>query len=294
MKLNYKTENAFILAAIAAFCGGSTPVISKIALQVFSPFTVISLRFLFACLFLLPLIYKQKALSWKLFKGNLGVAILGALNPILLILALPLTQASVSPLIYACVPALTAIYLYAINHQKISRKQVVGIVMGLTGVALVILLPIIQRGSNLSALAGNLVIFVAAIVFMFYGIRSKKHHSQLQTSPLILTFYFCVVSLIISLPFTIRDVVMTNVNQTPNLLHILSVVFIGVVGTGIFYVIYQRALKLSTEVTAALFTYLQPITTISLAALLLGERITWAFVVGGILAVLGARLASQK
>ena len=65
-------------------------------------------------------------------------------------------------------------------------------------------------------------------------------------------------------------------------------------GTSLFYLIYQYALRMSSEIAASLFTYLQPISTILLAVLLLGEKITIPFIIGGVLAVIGARLASHK
>ena len=61
-----------------------------------------------------------------------------------------------------------------------------------------------------------------------------------------------------------------------------------------FSLSYQYALKLSSEVTAALFTYIQPVATIILAVLLLGERISLPFIVGAVLAIAGAQIASGK
>lgn len=108
MKLSNKTESAFFLAAVAAFCGGSIVVAAKIALEVFEPFTIVFIRFLSAILFLIPLVVKTGEFKFSSIKQFIPVGIVGALNPILLFIALQYTQASVSPLIYASVPAMTA------------------------------------------------------------------------------------------------------------------------------------------------------------------------------------------
>lgn len=294
MHITEKMKDGLVLASIAAFAGGSVPVAAKIALEVFHPFTVVSLRFLFATIFLLPFVYKKKELNKHFFQQLVGVAVIGSLNPILLFLALPFTTASVSPLIYAAVPTLTAIYLYLTQKQFISKRQTVGIVLGFSGVAQIILLPILQKHQNISAFYGNILILGAAIAFMLYGVWSKKKQQQLLVSPLALTFYFSLVTLLISVPFTGHELFLYGVSAEISFRHMLSAVFVGIVGTGLFYIVYQYALKIGSEFVASLFTYLQPIATVLLAAVFLGEKITFVFIIGGVLAILGARLASKK
>src|SRR5579872_4967598 len=106
MKASSKLQNVFILAVIAAICGGAVPVTAKIALEAFQPFTLVVVRFFCACLFLLPFMVKGKELRFSSFKNFIPVAIAGALNPIILFIALPYTQASISPLIYAVIPVM--------------------------------------------------------------------------------------------------------------------------------------------------------------------------------------------
>lgn len=293
MKLSKRLEDAFFLAVVAAFCGGAVPVAAKVALEVFHPFTVITLRFFFATLFLLPFVYKKKELNKKLLSKLWWVGLIGSLNPILLFIALPFTKASVSPLIYACVPAITALYFYLANNQRITQKQVMGIVIGLIGVALIILLPTLQKQQNISAFYGNILIFIAAFNFMFYGIISKRKQAILGASPIALTFYFCLVTFLVSLPFTGYEL-QTYQLGVVGFRHIFSAVFVGLVGTGIFYLSYQYALRMSSELTASLFTYLQPIATILLAVAFLNEKISLPFIIGGVFAVFGARIAARK
>jgi drug/metabolite transporter (DMT)-like permease len=286
-------ENVLLLAAIAAFCGGSIVVAAKIALEVFEPFTLVFIRFFSATLFLLPLLLKKGDFNVSSVKKFIPIGVVGALNPILLFIALPYTKASVSPLIYACVPALTAIYMYFWRHEKIGSKNILGILVGLVGVALIILLPLIEKGVPIAALKGNLLIFLAAIAFMFYGVMSKQHQKELGASPIVLTFYFALVTMFLSIPFVLfelRDGIPAVIQWN----HILAGVYTGIIGTGIFYLVYQYALKLGSELAAAVFTYLQPIATILLASIFLGERITIPFIIGGLLAVTGAKIASKK
>jgi drug/metabolite transporter (DMT)-like permease len=294
MKISHKLENAFVLSILAAFTGGSVAVAAKIALEVFQPFTLVFIRFLFATLFLTPFIQKTGEFNIKNIKTFIPIGIVGALNPILLFIALQWTQASVSPLIYASVPAMTAFYLYFIRGQKIDSKHIVGIGIGFLGVAMIVILPLLDRTLGFDALKGNILIFAAAIAFMVYGIMSKQKQNKINASPTALTFYFSLITLILSIPLAGYEMSHSGFLGAVELKHIVGAIYTGVVGTGIFYLAYQYALKVGSELAAALFTYLQPIATIILAVLFLGEHITVPFLIGGFLAIIGARMAAKK
>lgn len=289
-------KKVVFIIVLAAVCGGLTPPFAKIALEVFPPFTLIMIRFFFATLVLLPFVIHSKDLNWKIFRKEFFVAFVGALNPMILFIALQFTTASVSPLIYALVPTMTAIYIASVRKQKLSFHQMIGIIVGLCGVVLIVLLPVLQKFHfHLQEFSGNLLILLAALTFFAYSIFSKRKQAQDKVSPMSLTFYFCFVTFIVSLPFVAYEVsrgalIMEHIETQ----HVLSSLLIGVVGTSIFYLAYQQSLKLSSELTASLFTYLQPVSTIFFAIVLLGEKLTLLFVVGGVLAIVGARFASIK
>ena len=289
-------NNVILLIIVAAFAGGSIAPFAKIALEVFPPFTLTVIRFLSAALVLLPFVVQNKELDLKTLRGLLWMTVIGAINPILLFIALQFTLASVSPLIYAAVPLLTALYLHRFRHTKITRDNSLGIVVGFVGVGIIILLPFFQYGSvDFKSLWGNLLIFGAVIAFMFYGIISNDKQHELHISPMALTFYLSLVTLIMSIPFAAYELNNQPLDITRmELKHVLSSLEIGFLGTSLFYLAYQKAIQQGNELTASLFTYLQPVATILFAVVLLGEKITPAFVIGGTLALIGAGMASVR
>jgi len=291
---NEKNVNkVFWIVLLAAALGGSIPTILKIGLEVFKPFTLVMIRFLLACLFLLPLIIKTKELSLIKFKQLFLTALFGALNPILFIIALQFTKAQLAILIYAGVPAMTVLYLTVFKKEKIKLEKIIGVIVGLLGVGMIVLLPLLEkREINLSVWSNGLI-FVASMMFLIYGLMSKEKQKKLKVTPLALTFYFSLVAFIISIPFTIYEL---NVYGLANvgIKHILSALYLGIMGTGIMYLTYQYALKLSSELTANLFLYLQPIFGTLLPFFVLGEKITLPFIVGGSLALMGAKMVAKK
>ncbi|KKQ37864.1 MAG: hypothetical protein US53_C0007G0003 [Candidatus Woesebacteria bacterium GW2011_GWA1_37_7] len=289
-------SNVLLLITIAAISGGSVPPFAKLALEVFQPFTLVFIRFFFAVLVMLPFVYKKKELSYKSFKNLFWVAIIGSLNPILLFIALQFTKSSVAPLIYASIPLMTVVFLSKIRHHEIPSYKLFGVILGFLGVGIIILLPFFENGqTDLKSFWGNLLIFGAAIAFLAYTFISKDKQQKLGVTPIALTFYFALAALLLSIPFSFYEISQQSVNLSNiKFNHIIASLEIGIVGTSIFYLVYQQALRLSSELTAALFTYLQPVATVAFAILLLGERITLPFIFGGILAVVGAQKASRK
>lgn len=289
-------ENLILMILLAAIAGGSVAPFAKVALETFQPFTLVLIRFLSASFVLLPFVLKNKELNLKLFRELLPVAAIGSLNPILLFIALQFTPSSVSPLIYAAVPLMTALYLHQFRNKKIPPDKALGIVVGFIGVAIIILLPFFQKGSiDFKSFGGNILILGAAVAFMCYGIISSDKQQQYAISPMALTFYLSIVTLVLSVPFAVYEVIRQPMDVSAiQAKHILSGLEIGVVGTSLFYLSYQKAIKLGNELTASLFTYLQPIATIIFAVILLAEEITVPFLIGGTLAVVGAQLASMK
>jgi len=288
---------SYLLAiSLAAFLGGSVPALAKFALAVFPTFTLLFIRFFVACLTLLPLIMKSKELNREMLKALTLVGIVGALNPIILYIALEYTQASVSPLLYAATPLLTALYFSRKKLEKISKNTWLGIIIGFSGVMTIIVLPLLMNNNNQQlSFKGNLLIFIAVIAFTIYGILSKKQSMKIGASPVALTFYFSFFGLLFSLPLSINELNSGMIIWSQVLFsHWLFAITAGVTGTTLFYLIYQQAIKSGGATAASLFTYLQPIVGIVLPIIMLGETITLPFVVGAVLAVFGVQLANKN
>ncbi len=235
----------YLSIILAAILGGSVPTLAKYALTVFPTFSLLSIRFFVACITLLPLIIAAKEFNLKMLKNLIMVGIVGAINPIILYISLKYTQASVSPLIYAATPLLTAIYVSRNKLEQIAKKTITGILIGLSGMIMIVILPLLTNNiSQQLSIKGNLLIFMAMLAFTAYGIMSKKQSEAIGASPVALTFYFSLFGLLFSLPLAINElnsglIVWNRIF----FLHWLSAVAAGITGTTLFYLVYQNAIK---------------------------------------------------
>lgn len=134
------------------------------------------------------------------------LGIIGALNPIILFLSLRYTSASVSPLIYAAVPLLTALYISRKKSEILTKNTIKRIILGFFGVSIIILLPLITQSASWQlSLKGNLMIFVAVCLFTIYGLLSRNFSRHQALSPIALTFYFALCGLLITFPLALND-----------------------------------------------------------------------------------------
>ena len=234
-----------VAISLAALLGGSVPALAKFALAVIPTFSLLFIRFFVACITLLPLIIRSKELNGKMLKALTLVGIVGALNPIILYIALKYTQASVSPLLYAATPLLTVIYLSRKKLETISKKTLLGIIIGFAGVAIIIVLPLLMNnGSQQLSFKGNVLIFAAVVAFTIYGIMSKNQSVKINASPVALTFYFSLFGLLLSLPLAINELNSGMIIWSRVLFsHWFSAIAAGVTGTTLFYLVYQQAIK---------------------------------------------------
>ena len=93
------------------------------------------------------------------------------------------------------------------------------------------------------------------------------------------------------LPYTVLTEYGTPIYITPFSLAVL--LFIGIVHTGITYVLFFSSMKDLPAQSVAIFTYLDPIVAVLLSVLFLGESLTPVGALGAFL-VLGSTFFSEQ
>lgn len=285
-------QKAIILIFLVAILGGATSTITKIGLANIPPLSFAFVRFLIAGIVVLPFLLKTNFL--KDLKRLIPFSLLGTINIVFFILGVKMTTATISQLLYAGVPLLTAIFLLALFRERLGRRKDLGIAIGFVGVSLVVLLPVIEKGGKFSGdLLGNILIGIGVISWSLYMVFSKKKLESF--SPFVVTSAFIWVTCIALLPLSLTDLISyPNWWQSITFSSVLSLCYVSIVSTVIVYLLNQYAIKHGGSVLASMQYYLYPIFTYISALLLLGEQLTMALVVGGALALLGVYITTKK
>ena len=169
--------------------------------------------------------------------------------------------------------------------ERVDRRQAVGMVMGLGGVALVVGLESIE---SVGALLGALAMVAAAASYAVSSFVVKGRYGRLtsmQTS-----FVSILVATVLLLPFAVA----TAPSEMPGMRAIWAVVALGVGGTALAFVIFSKLIAEVGAGRASLVSYLAPGMALVYGAVLLDEEITAAAIGGLTLILAGVALASRK
>lgn len=285
-------QKAIVFILLASVLGGATSTITKIGLTNFPPLSFAFVRFLISAIVISPFLFKTSFL--RDFRRLISFSLLGAINITLFILGVKITTATISQLLYAGVPLLTAIFLFILFKERLSKRKEVGIAIGFIGVMLVVLLPVIEKGTKFSGdLLGNVLIGIGVISWSLYMAYSKKKLESF--SPLIVTSAFIWITCLVLFPLSLTDLKSyPNWWQGITLSSILSLGYVSIVSTVIVYLFNQYAIKHGGSILASMQFYLLPVFAYISAFLFLGEQLTLGLVVGGSLALLGVYITTKN
>lgn len=287
---DYKLAVLALLSA-ATFLG-IVPSVLKIALRTAPPFTVQFLRFLVASVLIMPFFLKEEKRLRGEFLKLLVFSLLPFLNVTLFILGIRLTNAIVSPVLYAGTPLLVVFFSWLLFKERISLLKIIGIFLGLFGVFVIVILSVIgSEGTKVGDLRGNVIILLAVFCFAFYTIFSKlilqKH------SPLMVTSIYFFLTALLTFPFSMYESINNPLwLKSISLSTLLGIFYVGSLGTMVSYFLYQWGIKHSSPLEASLVFYFQPIVGFLVAVILLQERLTFLFIIGTIITLSGIFLTT--
>jgi len=284
------TANMLRLVALAAIWGGSF-LFMRIAAPVLGPALLIEYRVGFAALFL-------ALVAWLLHlrgKGApLGVRrhwkhylILGLFNsalPFLLFaFAARTLSASVLSVLNATAPMWGALVGAAWARQKVSGRSALGLLLGTGGVALLVGFDHVAERPGAGIAVG------AALVAAFsYSIASQYAKSAPAVAPFANAHGSMWAAAILVLPL----VFFFPAPGEPTMGIMAAVLALGVVCSGIAYIIYFKLIEEVGTTSALTVTFLNPLFGILWGALFLHEAIGWHTIAGSAIVLLGTALVT--
>jgi len=251
----------------------------KIALSSMPPATLLLYSSSLSTLIFFVILLLQKRMKRSLFsKEKIKRAIpLGFLNPFLyynLLFAsysmLPAQQAQALGLSW---PVMTALLLPLLHRGHTDRKSMLAVLLSFSGVCVVSL--------RIVSLAGALFALSAALVWTVYWLENTRENT---TESLFLNFLFGTI--FSSVIFMLNP----NIPENP-----LPALYIGAFEMGITFLLWQRALSLSKNITrTSNLIYLMPFISLLLIQGVLNERLEITTIPGLILIIGGVLLQTKR
>ncbi|MBC6447545.1 DMT family transporter [Actinokineospora xionganensis] len=224
--------------------------------------------------------------------GHIGVtAVLGMVAPFLLLAwGEQRTTAAMAGVLIAATPLLTlAASTVALDTERATWRKITGFGLGFVGVVIVIK-PWAEEG-ELGSLPGQLAVLGAAACYAAQTVYVRKMLSQKGIPPLVSSTTQVIAASVLQAAIT-----PFFAWQTPDLRVsvVVSIVLLGVVGTGVAYLIYFRLITDAGAATASSVNYLVPITAVAISVGLLGEPITWNMIVGTLVVLAALAFAENR
>jgi drug/metabolite transporter (DMT)-like permease len=287
---------AIIEATLAVIFWGGSFIATKYALEDISPISVIWLRFGIGLIILGAAVLLRGQFSLP-NKGESGYFILLGFIGItfhqwLQSTGLVTSQASTTAWIVATTPIFMALLGWLALREKLRPWQIVGIILAASGVLLVV-----SKG-DLAALSrgrfgepGDLLILISAPNWAVFSVLSRR--GLQRTSATRMMFYVMGSGWLLT---TILFLLGPGLPEIGRLTRAgwLGILFLGIFCSGLAYIFWYDALQTLMVAQAGAFVYLEPFVTVVFAALLLGEPLLAASLLGGGIILAGVWLVQQR
>ena len=286
------SSRSWLLLFSLAFIWGASFYFIEIGLIYLDPSWLVSVRLLFGALpFALWLLFQQKTLPIKL-RFWTSVMVMGVLNNFLPFNFIAFGQLYVTGGMASIVNANTAFMGVIVSGLFLSGEpatwnRVVGVMIGVTGVALAIgITPMLPAADASDLLLGSLAIIVATIAYAFAGVWGKIRLAEYSPTQSALGMLICSSAISVLCSFFISGPPSLAIINYP--FDLMKVVLgLGVLGTALAYPLYFRILEVAGSSNLMLVTIIVPVFAIILDAILLSQFVTGSNLFGFAVVAIG-------
>jgi drug/metabolite transporter (DMT)-like permease len=188
----------------------------------------------------------------------------------------------------ASTPLFTAVFAAIGLSERLRPVQIAGLALGMAGVAVAAGL----GASDLegSSTAGALAAILAGAAYGIAFVYMRRH--LVSYPPVVAATGQLATGAVMLFPLAALTSVVDGVSLTPTRLG--AILALGVVGTGLAYVLNYRVIGELGPTKASLVTYVIPVVAVVVGIVVLDEPFEWRLVVGGLLTVGGIAAVNAK
>ncbi|WP_157515149.1 DMT family transporter [Luteimonas abyssi] len=277
-------RTALELCVLGAIWGASF-LFMRVAADDFGPVPLAEVRLAAGALVLLPFLWRARAA----FPANAWakMALIGVINSavpfILFAWAVQRVPAGIGAITNAMTVLFTALVGLMFFGERIGTRRAVALLAGFAGVVVLASGKVAGMSVGAAVVAG-----VGAAFFYGLGINLVRRH-LIGLPPAAVASATPGTSALLLLPLAI----VAWPEQPIPMASWLSALTLGVVCTGISFVMYYRLIARVGVGRASTVTYLVPLFGVAWAWLLLGEPVTWSMALAGAI-ILGSVAVSQR
>jgi drug/metabolite transporter (DMT)-like permease len=281
----------YVLLTILALIWSSAFFNIKIATYSYGPVTIALLRTFFGAIPVVGLCLVKKIKIEAFSKDWYWFAAIGMINLVipffLIAYGVQKVQSNLAAILMASTPlSATVLAHFFTDNEKINLTKIIGVLVGFSGIVFLFSDNILINESNFTS---ALLILIGSTFYVVGGLLtikiSNKKNENVTASILIWGTLFLI-------PITIFTEKPWNLN--PSIDSTISLIYLGVVATGLAWLLRFRILKTNGLVFQAQVAYLIPIFGIILGYIFLKELITPKVLVSVVAVIIGIYLVKKS
>ena len=272
------------LLILLAIIWGSSFFNIKIATYSYDPITLALVRVIFASMPLL-LICKLRKIKIEAFTENWKwYALIGLCNIAIPFVLIAIGTAKINSYLAAILMSTTPLSGSILAHfftkdEKLSFSKSTGVLIGFGGIILLFFDRVIINSENfiyaLITILGSTFYCIGGLLTL--KLKNKKNENVTTSTTLWSVLFLLPFSLILESPW----------NSEPTIASTLSLLYLGVIATGLAWLIRFRILTVNGLVFQTQVAYLIPIFGIIFGYFLMNEIITWRVLVSLVIILIG-------
>jgi drug/metabolite transporter (DMT)-like permease len=293
--IRWLNHQPYLLLSLAALFWAGNIVLGRYVAGHVPPMTLSCIRWIGACLMLLPFAWPHLKRDWPVLRGRLPLMIAlsatgFAVNNALSYWGLQFTQALNALLIQSSGPLFIALWALILFNVRLTWAQLAGIALSLLGV-----LTIILRGdfAALAAIHFNIGDLMMTGALVAFGLYSALMLRRPVTHQLSLICFTMACGALLLLPFSIWEYT-NGVTLKLDTITMVTLVYVVIFPSTLAYLFFNRGIATIGPNRAAPFFHLVPVFGSVMAILLLGEQPRLFHLAGYIMVFAGVVIASRK
>jgi drug/metabolite transporter (DMT)-like permease len=287
---------AMLKLTFAVVSWGGSFIATKVALRYIHPVTVVWLRFTMGVLILgVGVIARRqfalvggKSLAYFALLGFIGITFHQWLQST----GLQTAQASTTAWIVATTPIFIAILGWLVLREGLKAIQVAGILLATLGVLLVVTKgDLVFLASGRFGTPGDFLILISAVNWAVFSVLSRRGLGMFPATRMmfyVMGFGWLFTSLLFFTGPGLADAGRLQFDGW------MGITFLGVFCSGLAYIFWYDGLQALPVAQAGAFVYLEPFVTVVIAAIVLGEPLLLASLLGGGGILLGVWLVQRR
>jgi drug/metabolite transporter (DMT)-like permease len=285
------TVRSLILLLLLGATWGASFLFIKVVVDEASPWVIAEGRILFGVLVLAPIIALRRSHAARLrpmLPKITIIAVFGSVLPFLLISWAEIhIESGIASVLNSTLPLFTGLFAAVfLMDERLDISRVLGLTLGFVGV-------LVLRGRAIadvtdSAALGQLAVVAASAS---YGATSVFIRSQFRgQDALTLSGFQLAIGLLLMTPLFLAVEGVPDLGLSTKAW--LSLLTLGIVGTGLAYIAYYWLIENTGSVRASLVAYIIPMVGLLLGAAVLDEQFSSSTLLGSALIVAGVAAAA--